>query len=138
MSYFVQLSFGNFMLADKFFAKALRSLKTCVLVNNTYVKIILIIGITSHTWWKISSYFVSFLISDFNLLNQFIILSQFLVKNLKCFFLFFNNEKYCRTHPHPHPTSFLMFRFPVKLVCCIASGPVSSVCCLLESIAIIL
>ena len=42
----MQLSFGNFMLADKLFAKALRSLKTCVLVNNTYVKIILIIGIT--------------------------------------------------------------------------------------------
>ena len=34
IAYFMQLSFDNFILADELFAKALRSLETCVLVNN--------------------------------------------------------------------------------------------------------
>ena len=35
MSYFMKLIFDNFILADDTFAKALKSLKTCVLVNDS-------------------------------------------------------------------------------------------------------
>ena len=48
--------FDKCILADKPFAKALRSLKTCVLANNKLCRK-LMIKITNNIWWKFQSYF---------------------------------------------------------------------------------
>ena len=45
--------FYNFILADKSFEKALRSLETCVLVNNSLCRKLFS---SLESWWKLQSY----------------------------------------------------------------------------------
>ena len=111
--------FDNFILADELFAKALRNLETCVLVNNNSCGK-LVSSLESPTTFdenfKVTS--VPFLIPDFNPIscelentrlkcyiesfyidfilkqNKITILSQ-LPKIWNSFFRFFNNVKHC-------------------------------------------
>ena len=47
----------NFTLADELFAKALRSIETCLLVSNVLCRKLISSLELHHVWWKIQSYF---------------------------------------------------------------------------------
>ena len=135
----MQLSFYNFTFAEELFAKALQSFETCVLVNRNLCRKLLSLLVSPTTFaesFKVNSVHFLFQISIYEVANQTILrlkccvesfdidiilkqnkittLSQFLVKNLKCFFCFFNNEKHCCIN--------IQISFKINLLCFFGSA----------------
>ena len=84
-----------------------------------------------------------FFIPNFNLLScqLCVILSHFTLKQkikLECFYSFKKSQTVSFSSSTMKNIVACRARFPVKLICCIAFVLVSSVCCLLKSIALIL
>ena len=154
MSYFMQLTFfDNSILGDEPFAKALRILEPCVLVNNRlYGKLFwsfelpatfdesfkvtsvpfFILGFNSWSWelttlclkcYSKSFYFIIILKQ-----NKTAALSQFLVKNLKRVLLLFQWW-------HAFPYVLLDLNLLIQIN---GFGSASSACCLLKFIAVVL
>ena len=139
--------FDYFILADEPFAKALRNLETCVLVNNSLCEKLfssLELPITFHERFKVTS--VPFFIANFNLLRCELELLYWIILYWYCI-----NKKWnysilmvpCEKSKMVCLASSIMknivvfsgrCKFLVKLICCIAFGSASSASCLLKGI----